>query len=102
MKQQQKVDIYRIEYEIMPKMTHYSACIAAESHESALEHLGKVMGRAIHVISSGIVCPLHDLTPAVRQMLTGVGTQKTKTEKPAVEETDTFKSGRGRKPAPKE
>jgi len=103
MKAQRKVDVYRVEYEIPPQMTHYSACIAAESHEAALEHLGKVMGRAIHVTTSGIVCPLHDLTPVVRAMLTGVGAPKAKeTPKTETELPDLHKSGRGRKPAPKE
>lgn len=107
MKQQRNIDVYRIEYEILPKMTMFTASIAAESHEAALAHLGRIMGRDIHVTTSGIVCPLHDLTPFVRQMLTGVGAKMENTKpakvvkvEPELEEDNdlTFKSGRGRKP----
>jgi len=103
MKEQRKIDVYRIEYEIPPTMQMYTASIAAETHEAALEHLGKVMGKSIHVTTSGIVCPLHDLTPFVRQLLTGVGAQaKTPKATAPVDEPDLHKSGRGRKPATKE
>lgn len=101
MKPQKKIDVYRIEYEIPPTMSHYTVCIAAENHEAAVEHLGKVMGKAIHITTSGIVCPLHDLTPVVRAMLTGLGTPKIVSE-PKEEKLELYKSGRGRKPAVKE
>lgn len=70
MKKQLNVGVYRIEYEIPPKMDHYTAHIAATSHEESIGHLLRVMGvKRIIVISSGIVCPLHDLTPSVRKLI---------------------------------
>lgn len=102
MKTQKNINVYKIEYEIPPKMQHYTACVAAETHEAAVAHVAKVMGSRIYVITSGLVCPLHDVTTVVRNMLAGIGDVK---EAPKVEEAppveeklERFKSGRGRKP----
>lgn len=109
---QKNVQVFKIEYEIPPKMTHFSAFIAALSHEESIAHLKRVMGPNIFIQTSGLACPLHDITPSVRNLL--IGTQVVKVakvefpkeleeEKTEVsEENDlVFKSGRGRKPASK-
>jgi hypothetical protein len=107
MKSQRKFDVYKIEYEIPPKMNAFSVWIAAESHEAAIGHLQKVMGRTIMIKTSGLFCPLHDLTPVVRNLVTGLGEKKVTKEEKIVTDTiqvesgdedGKFKSGRGRKP----
>jgi hypothetical protein len=107
---QKNVQVFKIEYEIPPKLTHFSAYIAALSHEESIAHLKRVMGPNIFIQTSGLACPLHDITPSVRKLLTSapVVTPVIEVKKninpqveseTKIEEDDglTFKSGRGRK-----
>ena len=95
-----QVNVFRIEYERMPNMDQWTACIGAFTHEEAVEQLFRRIGRNINITSSGIATALDDLSYEVRDAIyPKVGALKVM-EEPATpaEEVGEFKSGRGRKP----
>lgn len=61
------VVVIRIEYEILPSMNNWIAFVAAFSHEEAVAHLQKVIGKPIRITASGAQCRLDDLSTQVRQ-----------------------------------
>jgi hypothetical protein len=62
------VTVYRIEYELLPKMEMWTAFIGAYSHEQALLYLRRRVGTH-RVITSGLQCRLDALTDEIRSDL---------------------------------
>ena len=61
------VCVYKIEYEILPSMTSWTAFVAAFSHEEAVAHVMRTVGKPVHIMASGLQSRLDDLSTEVRR-----------------------------------
>lgn len=104
------VQVFRIEYEIIPSMNQWTTFIAGFTHEEAVKRLQQIVKKPIRITASGMQCRLDDLSTEVRQNVVNaflgakagvIGTKK-ESEAPAeegaasqeVEETERVKKGK--------
>ena len=73
---EKNLTVFRIEYELLPSMSTWTAFIAAFSHEEALLYLKKRVG-AHRITSSGMQCRLDAISEEVRNIIinTALGKQ---------------------------
>jgi len=66
--------VFRVEYEILPNMSNWTAFVVGFSQEEIYKYLESIVGVGkIRVISSGFQCDIHGFTPEAREFLTSVG-----------------------------
>ena len=63
---QSSVSVFRLEYEIQPSMSAWTAFVAAFSHEEAVAHIMRTVSKPVNIVSSGLQCRLDDLSSEVR------------------------------------
>lgn len=85
------VNVYRIEYEILPSLNPWVAFIAAFGHEEANRHLQAVVGKPIRITSTGMHSRLDDISAEVRMNVVNAfmskkGAQQKKVAKEPVDE----------------
>jgi hypothetical protein len=105
MADRKELAVFRVEYELLPSMSTWTAFILSFSHEEALLYLRKRVG-AHRIVSSGSQCRLDAISDEVRNVIinqalgkqviageheqpaTKFEVQKKGEEKPAVEKKD--------------
>lgn len=69
-----ELGIYRIEYEILPSLSSWTAFVVAHAPEEVPRYLEMLMGRGkINMTSIGYQCRVDGICPEARETITGVG-----------------------------
>jgi len=68
MADRKELGVFRVDYELLPSMSTWTAYIAAFSHEEALLYLRRKVG-AHRIISSGIQCRVDAVSDEVRNVI---------------------------------
>ncbi len=70
MGKQRDVGCYRVEYEIHPSLSSWTAFVIAYNPEEVLEYLEQLIGKGkINLTQIGFQCNIHGITPQVRELL---------------------------------
>ena len=92
-----ELGIYRVEYEIQPSLTTYTAFIVSFTPEEVYDYLELLIGRGkVNMTSIGFQCYVHGMTPTVREHLTSIGVRKDAPE--TMEEALLGRAEQGKKP----
>lgn len=75
--EQKSLGTYRLEYEILPGMSSWTAFVIAFSPEEAFQFLETLIGKGrVHLTSIGYQCRIDGITPEVREHLTTIGVRQ--------------------------
>jgi len=89
--------VFRVEYEIQPSLTTYTAFIVSFTPEEVYDYLELLIGRGkVNMTSIGFQCYVHGMTPTVRDHLTSIGVRKEAPE--TMEEALLGRAEQGKKP----
>jgi len=72
------VTIYRVEYEVPPDMTNWTAIIAATTHDDAVAYIQRFWGKPCNFISVGMQTKLDAVSNNVVSQIMKLGLPKVK------------------------